>query len=74
VRQGVHRWEAISEEQEGTGEGDARRRIVWKQILENFCGSLPALSEFLKIFGTTYLGKGNHCLNADEWLSIMDTF
>jgi hypothetical protein len=28
--------------------------------LENFCGSLLALSEFLKIFKTTCLGKGSH--------------
>jgi hypothetical protein len=46
---------------------------VCKQILKNFCGGLLALSEFLKIFGTTYLGKGSDCLNTDEWLFITDT-
>jgi hypothetical protein len=34
---------------------------------------LLALSEFLKIFGTTYLGKGSDCLNADEW-DILERF
>jgi len=47
--------------------------IVCKQIFENFCGGLLALSELLKIFGATYLGKGSDCLNADEWLFITDT-
>jgi hypothetical protein len=46
---------------------------VCKQILENFCGGLLALSELLKIFGATYLGKGSDSLNADKWLFITDT-
>jgi hypothetical protein len=44
-----------------------------KQILENFCGGLLALSELLNIFRATYLGKCSDCLNADEWLFIADT-
>jgi hypothetical protein len=34
---------------------------------------LLALSELLKIFGVTYLGKGSDGLNADEWFFITDT-
>jgi len=44
-----------------------------KQTLENFCGGLLTLYKLLRIFGATYLGKCSDCLNADEWLFIMDT-
>jgi hypothetical protein len=35
---------------------------------------LLALSEFLKIFGTTYLGKSSDCLNMDEWDILEKSF
>ena len=43
-----------------------------KQILENVCSGLLALSELIKIFGTTYLGKGRDCLNTDKRLFIFN--
>ena len=52
--------------------GDVRERIVCRQIFENVRGGLLTLSELLKIFETTYLGKGSDCRNANEWLFIID--
>jgi hypothetical protein len=57
----------------GEGRGDARGRVVCKQVLEDFCGHLLVLPKLLNIFGAAYLGKGSDCLNADEWLFIADT-
>jgi hypothetical protein len=44
-----------------------------KEVPENFCGGLLALSELPKILGSTYLGKGSDCLDADKWLFIAHT-
>jgi hypothetical protein len=53
--------------------GDARGRVVRKQVLENFCGHLLVLPKLFDIFGATYLGKSGDCLDTDEWLFIADT-
>src|SRR6267142_2380015 len=55
------------------GEGDAPGGIVCEKVFENLCSGLFVLSELLKVFGATDLGKGSECLHADEWLFITDT-
>jgi len=53
--------------------GYIRGGIMCKEVPENFCGGLLALSELPKILGSTYLGQGSDCLDADKWLFIAHT-